>query len=179
MIRRRTVIMMAAGALLAAIVYPPTTQARPACMPSGNQLEAIRSRATREARAASPHHHVRYHAWTLRYRQLLGEWRQRCWQADRTVTGVALASWYGPEFWGHSTSSGSTLQLGDRTVAHRSLPFGSVCSFWNGQHRAVGYVRDRGPFVAGRTFDLEQSLARSLGIGGVGAVHYSCVRPPP
>jgi len=84
----------------------------------------------------------------------------------------ALASWYGPGFYGRTTASGERLQYGHMNVAHRSLPFGTRITFyWRGRS-ACAVVNDRGPFIHGRVFDLGPGTATALRFGGVGVVGY-------
>ena len=84
----------------------------------------------------------------------------------------ALASWYGPGFYGRTTASGERLQHGHMNVAHRSLPFGTRITFyWRGRS-ACAVVNDRGPFIHGRVFDLGPGTATALRFGGVGVVGY-------
>ncbi len=85
---------------------------------------------------------------------------------------AARASWYGPGFYGHTMAGGGRLTRGSMVVAHKSLPFGTrVLVQWRGRS-VVAVVRDRGPFVAGREFDLGPGTARALGFGGVGTIRY-------
>ena len=42
--------------------------------------------------------------------------------------------------------------------------------FRYGGRSVTATVDDRGPFVAGRTWDLNQNVAAALGFGGVGTV---------
>lgn len=97
----------------------------------------------------------------------------------RLEVGRANASWYGPGLWGNSTASGTTLRYGDKTIAHRSKPFGTICTFRKDGRVGRGVVRDRGPFVDGVTWDLEQSLGADVGIirAGHGVVASRCFRP--
>lgn len=85
---------------------------------------------------------------------------------------TARASWYGPGFYGNSTASGKVLEPSSMFVAHRSLPFGTRIEFSYNGSTAVGVVEDRGPFSAGREFDLGPGLAAALGFGGVDNVSY-------
>lgn len=84
----------------------------------------------------------------------------------------ARVSWYGPGFYGNTMAGGGKLRRDSMVVAHRSLPFGTrvLISYHGRQVTAV--VRDRGPFVGGRTFDLGPGVARALGFGGVGMIKY-------
>jgi len=73
-----------------------------------------------------------------------------------------LASWYGPGFNGHSTSSGERFDAHGMTAASRVLPLGSyvrVTNLDNGQ-TAIVRVNDRGPYVGGRGIDLSQAARR-------------------
>jgi rare lipoprotein A (peptidoglycan hydrolase) len=81
-----------------------------------------------------------------------------------TVYRQAGASWYED---GGSTACGFHAHYG---VANRTLPCGTrVALRYNG--RAVtATVDDRGPYVGGRDWDLNQNTASALGFGGVGTV---------
>lgn len=83
---------------------------------------------------------------------------------------VGLASWYGQEFHGRSTSSGEVFDMNDMTAAHRSLPFGTYVMVINleNDRTAVVRINDRGPFVKGRVIDLSYAAARVLGVYGPG-----------
>jgi rare lipoprotein A (peptidoglycan hydrolase) len=85
---------------------------------------------------------------------------------------TARVSWYGPGFYGNTMAGGGTLTLTSMVVAHRSLPFGTRIEFEYGGRACVAVVQDRGPFIAGRTFDLGPGTAQALGFGGVGTVRY-------
>ncbi len=84
----------------------------------------------------------------------------------------AKVSWYGPGFIGNTMAGGGTLQWDSMVVAHRSLPFGTVIEFAYNGRSCTAVVRDRGPFVGGRTFDLGPGTAAALGFSGVGTVQY-------
>lgn len=63
-------------------------------------------------------------------------------------------SWYGPGFYGRRTACGKALTKDLQGVAHRSLPCGTLVQFrWKGRVATVPVV-DRGPYVAGRIWDL-------------------------
>jgi rare lipoprotein A (peptidoglycan hydrolase) len=86
----------------------------------------------------------------------------------------ATVSWYGPGFYGHGMAGGGTLRPNSMVVAHRSLPFGTRIEFAYGGRRVIAVVRDRGPFIAGRLFDLGPGTAKAIGFDrvGVGRVQY-------
>jgi rare lipoprotein A (peptidoglycan hydrolase) len=72
-------------------------------------------------------------------------------------------SWYGPGFYGHGTACGQTLTKTLMGVAHKTLPCGTVVTFrYKGKSVTVRVV-DRGPYVAGRTWDLTRASCAALG----------------
>lgn len=80
------------------------------------------------------------------------------------------ASWYGPGFYGGRTACGQTLTAGILGVAHKTLPCGTKVTFRYGGRTATARVIDRGPFIAGREWDLAPALKRKLGFGSTGTV---------
>lgn len=89
-------------------------------------------------------------------------------------SNVVLASWYGPGFEGHHTSSGERFHQNGLTAASRTLPLGShirVTNLSTGRSVVVR-VNDRGPYVKGRGLDLSHAAARRIGLvrDGVDAV---------
>jgi rare lipoprotein A len=81
-----------------------------------------------------------------------------------TVFRESVASWYTD---GGGTACGFHAYFG---VANRTLPCGTKVTFRAGGHTVTAVVDDRGPFVGGREWDLNQNLAGALGFGGVGTV---------
>ncbi len=81
-----------------------------------------------------------------------------------TTFNESMASWYDD---GGNTACGFHAGLG---VANKSLPCGTRVTFRYGGHTVTAVVDDRGPYVGGRTWDLNQNTAGALGFGGVGAV---------
>ena len=79
---------------------------------------------------------------------------------------LALASWYGPGFYGNLTANGE-LYYGDQlTAAHKTLPFGTRVRVTNpvtGQS-AVVRINDRGPYIGAREFDLSHHAAQAVGL---------------
>jgi rare lipoprotein A (peptidoglycan hydrolase) len=84
-------------------------------------------------------------------------------------TGAHNASWYNDRR--GRTASGMRHHYG---VAHRTLPFGTtVCIHNPANGRSVeAVVTDRGPFVRGRTIDVNQNVARALGFSGTAHLNY-------
>jgi rare lipoprotein A len=75
-----------------------------------------------------------------------------------------VASWYGRDFHGLSTSSGETYNMHAMTAAHTTLPLPTwveVTNLANGEHVIVK-VNDRGPFVDNRLIDLSYAAALKL-----------------
>ena len=71
-------------------------------------------------------------------------------------------SWYGPGLYGQRTACGEAMTLQLVGVAHRTLPCGTLVTFrWNG-HTVRAPVVDRGPYVAGRIWDLTPGLCALL-----------------
>jgi hypothetical protein len=84
-----------------------------------------------------------------------------------TVYKPALATWYGPGFFGKQTACGVALTPELVGVAHRTLPCGTQVSIAYGGRVIVVPVIDRGPYgVAGAEWDLTQATALTLGITG-------------
>jgi|SRR5579884_797036 len=83
-----------------------------------------------------------------------------------TVTAFvqSVASWYSD---GGATACGFHAYYG---VANVSLPCGTRVTFDYHGRTVTATVDDRGPFVAGRRWDLNQNTAAALGFGGVDAV---------
>jgi len=87
--------------------------------------------------------------------------------------GEALVSWYGDFFHGKMMANGKPFNMNDqKTVAHKRLPFGTKVLFRNPRNgkRIEAIVRDRGPYIKGREFDLSYAAAKKLGIAEQGVV---------
>lgn len=85
------------------------------------------------------------------------------------IIGLAptIASWY---YDAGSTACGFHATYG---VANKTLPCGTKVTLSYGGRTVVATVDDRGPYVYGRSFDLNQNTARVLGMWGVGRVFAS------
>ena len=97
----------------------------------------------------------------------------------RPVTGggwsTAKCSNYGPGSYGRRTANGTRIGPDSMIVAHKTLPFGTVVEFAYGGKSAIAVVADRGPYVAGREFDLGPGVAHVLGLNGVYNVRYRII----
>ena len=77
-----------------------------------------------------------------------------------------IASSYGREFHGRTTSNGETFDMNAMTAAHKTLPLGVYVRV---QHKRNGKevvvrINDRGPFVGDRIIDLSEEAASRLGM---------------
>jgi rare lipoprotein A len=79
---------------------------------------------------------------------------------------TGLAAVYSHRLDGHKTASGKTYRPNEMTVAHKSLPFGTVIQITNKANgkTAKATVTDRGPVQDGRVLDVSPAVARSLGM---------------
>jgi len=81
-----------------------------------------------------------------------------------------LATWYTAPYKGRKAANGQVFNDHALTLAHRTLPMGSLVTVTNlktGQSAAMR-VTDRGPFVDGRIVDLTIASAKATGIYRVG-----------
>ncbi|MFW5853342.1 MAG: septal ring lytic transglycosylase RlpA family protein [Patescibacteria group bacterium] len=96
---------------------------------------------------------------------------------------MVRVSWYGPGLHGQTMANGERFNRNDpQTVAHRNLPFNTPVLFFcpEKQTGVVGFVRDRGPFIPGREFDLSEAGAEILGFKNQGlATIQALVLSPP
>jgi len=107
-------------------------------------------------------------------------------RANRNVRPRILrgsASWYGRQFEGKKTASGTTFHADGHTAAAEGIPLGStvkVTNVENGRSARVK-VTDRGPKVPGRVVDVSRGTAEQLGMTekGVTPVKVTVVEPPP
>jgi hypothetical protein len=84
-----------------------------------------------------------------------------------SVYRLAEASWYGG---GGSLACGGSLTSTTMGVANKTLPCGTLVTLrYDGRTVRVPVV-DRGPYVAGREFDLTEATKQTLGFSGVGEV---------
>ena len=86
--------------------------------------------------------------------------------SSKNYRATGLASWYGPGFNHHYTSSGERYNMYSMTAAHKSLPLAThvqVTNLLNGR-KVIVKVNDRGPFVGNRLIDLSYAAAKKLGM---------------
>ncbi len=97
-----------------------------------------------------------------------GSIAKNSWRLDRNV------SWYGPGFYGKRTACGYAMTESLVGVAHKSLPCGTLISFKNPANGRIvtAPVVDRGPYVAGRQWDLTGGLCLKLGHCYTGSISW-------
>ncbi|HET9678348.1 MAG TPA: septal ring lytic transglycosylase RlpA family protein [Solirubrobacterales bacterium] len=87
-----------------------------------------------------------------------------------TTYRLAGASYYGPGLYGNGVACGGTLMPGTMGVANKTLPCGTKVKLrYHGRTVTVPVI-DRGPYVAGRDYDLTEAVKQKLGFPGVGTV---------
>jgi rare lipoprotein A len=80
---------------------------------------------------------------------------------------LAGASWYGG---GGGLACGGELTSSTLGVANKTLPCGTLVTLRYGARSIRVPVVDRGPYVAGREFDLTEATKQALGFGDTGDV---------
>ncbi|MBM3666533.1 MAG: hypothetical protein FJW90_03475 [Actinobacteria bacterium] len=83
---------------------------------------------------------------------------------------AAHASYYGPGLYGNGTACGQTLTPSTVGVANKTLPCGTKVTFRHRGRTVQARVIDRGPYAAGREWDLTAALKAKLGFGSTGVV---------
>ncbi len=83
------------------------------------------------------------------------------------VFRLAGASWYGG---GGGLACGGALTSSTLGVASKTLPCGTLVTLRYDGHSIRVPVVDRGPYVAGREFDLTEATKRAIGFGDTGDV---------
>jgi len=93
-------------------------------------------------------------------------------------TKVTTASWYGPGFDGHRTSTGEIYHEHALTTASKTLPVGSHAKVTNLKtgKSVVVRINDHGPYVRGRGIDLSRAAAKKIGIDHHGVAKVAVTR---
>lgn len=76
-------------------------------------------------------------------------------------------SWYGEFFHGRKMANGKIFDMyNENVIAHKTLAFGTTVEVFNPHNNTVllAVVEDRGPYIAGRDFDLSYAGAKKLDI---------------
>jgi rare lipoprotein A len=150
-------LAMGLGLLLAACSSTPrrgTEHVKPLpTPPPGNVADAVPRAEPRSTHGNPPFYDVNGQRFTVLA------------SADNYVER-GVASWYGPDFQGHNTSSGERYDMYGMTAAHKTLPipcYARITNLSNGRSVVVR-INDRGPFVGNRIVDLSYSAATRLDI---------------
>lgn len=86
--------------------------------------------------------------------------------AAAAATENGRLAWYGKKFAGRKTASGEAFNPEALTMAHKTLPFGTLVKVTNPKNgKSVTLrVNDRGPTQADRVGDVSYAAARRLGM---------------
>ncbi len=82
----------------------------------------------------------------------------------------SFASYFGPGLYGSALACGGRLSPSTRGVAHKTLPCGTKVTLRVGSRQVTTRVVDRGPYIAGREWDLTAATRNALGFGDIGPV---------
>ena len=96
-------------------------------------------------------------------------------EAVKAVAGDATEgklAFYGSKFEGRKTASGERFNPKAMTMAHKTLPFGTLVKVTNlkTQRSVVVRVNDRGPFTPDRVGDVTSAAAAKLKISRAGVI---------
>ena len=94
-----------------------------------------------------------------------------------TVYLPAVATWYGPGFYGRRTACGQLLRPTLVGVAHRTLPCGTRVAIHYAGRSIVASVVDRGPYANGAAWDLTAAAARALRLSVTDRIGAVTLRP--
>jgi rare lipoprotein A len=104
-------------------------------------------------------------------------------RADQPRIDIGKITYYGRKFAGRTTASGERFDPNAMTMAHKTLPFGTVVRVTNlANKRSVELrVNDRGPFIPGRVGDVSNAAAQQLRMihRGVVRAKLEVISPPP
>jgi hypothetical protein len=87
-----------------------------------------------------------------------------------TVFRSTVVTWFGPGFYGHRTACGGTLGTGTLGVANKTLPCGTRVTLHYRSSTVTVPVIDRGPYAAGREYDLTGATKNRLHFGSTGTL---------
>jgi rare lipoprotein A (peptidoglycan hydrolase) len=96
-----------------------------------------------------------------------------------TVYRQAIATQYGPGFYGQRTACGIKLKPSTIGVANRTLKCGTKVSVYYEGRTMVIPVIDRGPYANNADWDLTTATAKALGIDGTATIGAVSLPPQP
>ncbi len=91
-------------------------------------------------------------------------------QLPRGVWNVSIASVYTD--YGRPVACGGVLHVPELGVANKTLPCGTEVTFRYGNRAIRVPVIDRGPYIAGREWDLTGATAEALHFPGLGPIEW-------
>jgi hypothetical protein len=97
---------------------------------------------------------------------------------DVTVYRPAIATFFGPGFYGQQTACGEILEPDTLGVASRTLRCGTQVSIAYGGHTIVVPVIDRGPYANHADWDLTAATATALGMTDTETIGAATVAGP-
>jgi hypothetical protein len=130
-------------------------------------LARVRTSATGRFRLRYVPHRVGSAAVRLRFAGDAGHAGAHRRLGRLNVYRLAEASWYGG---GGGLACGGALTSSTLGVANKTLPCGTLVTLRYGGRSVRVPVVDRGPYVAGREFDLTEATKQALGFGDTGQV---------
>jgi rare lipoprotein A (peptidoglycan hydrolase) len=89
---------------------------------------------------------------------------------------TSIASFYGAPLSGNGVACGGILHPWTLGVANKTLPCGTKVVFQYGSRAIEVKVIDRGPYIAGREWDLTAATAVALHFPGLGPVRWRIVQ---
>ena len=123
------------------------------------------------------------HIGVLRFRAVAtphGEAQAAAASPDLAVTVYkpAVATWYGPGFYGRTTACGLRMSKRLLGVAHKKLPCGTKVALLHKGRTITVPVVDRGPFRRGTDWDLTYAAAKAVGFTATGTIGAVRLRTP-
>jgi rare lipoprotein A len=150
----------------------PSGRRRVKVVLSGPDARALRTRTRANGTFALRWSPERIGNYTARAFAIHGKRTRGAAGVARRLTSYrqAGASYYGPGLYGNGVACGGTLMPGTMGVANKTLPCGTKVKLrYRGRSVTVPVI-DRGPYVAGRDYDLTAAVKERLGFPGVGTV---------
>lgn len=85
--------------------------------------------------------------------------------ASAEAGSLMETSWYGARFAGRPMANGEKFDPQALVAAHKTLPFGTRLRLTNPRtgRKAHVVIKDRGPFIKGRSLDVSRGTAEQLG----------------
>jgi rare lipoprotein A (peptidoglycan hydrolase) len=94
------------------------------------------------------------------------------WTSEpKSGTQISVASVFTD--YGLGLACGGVLGRNELGVAHKTAPCGTLVTFTYGGRSLTVPVIDRGPYIAGREWDLTGATAEALGFPGLGKIEWS------